>query len=52
MRWTTTLLLASSNSSRAITFTFGPIPLGKGMNPFIYPPSDRLKTITTVLRQR
>ena len=29
------MVKASSNSSRAITFTFGQLPLGKGMDPFI-----------------
>ena len=28
-------IIVSSNSSRAITFTFGLMPLGKGMNPLI-----------------
>ena len=30
-------IVVSSNSSPAIMFTFGQIPIGKGMNPLILP---------------
>ena len=46
--WTVTLEEASSNSSCSITFTFGLMPLGKGMNPLI-PPSYGINSTTTVL---
>ena len=36
-RWTATLCKASSNSSCAITFTFGSIPFGKAWTPLSLP---------------
>ena len=46
--WMAALKQASSHASCAITFTFGLMPLGKGMNPFM-PLSYGLNHTTTDL---